>query len=84
MESWATSLKQAGIASAVFPLPELLANKGDLKELRLGAAKCGGRRAVRGTRRVANGQLPEPRGGAERDHRGRVLDSGPATRIRCS
>jgi len=42
MESWAYQLKQEGIASEVFPIPEMLAGKtGDVKELRLAAAKCG-------------------------------------------
>lgn len=41
METWATSLKSSGIASEVFPLPEMLTGKGDVKELRLAAAKCG-------------------------------------------
>jgi rhombotail lipoprotein len=43
MEPWAAALKQEGIASEVFPLPEMLVGKsgGDVKELRLAAAKCG-------------------------------------------
>ena len=42
MEAWANTLKQEGIASEVFPIPEMLAGKGgDVKELRLAAAKCG-------------------------------------------
>jgi rhombotail lipoprotein len=41
METWAAALKQEGVVSEVIPLPEMLAGKGDLKELRLAAAKCG-------------------------------------------
>lgn len=41
METTAKTLIQEGIASQVFPLPEMLAGKGDVKELRLAAAKCG-------------------------------------------
>jgi hypothetical protein len=44
MEGWTGALKKDGIAADVFPLPEMLAGKGekgDLKELRLAAAKCG-------------------------------------------
>jgi rhombotail lipoprotein len=42
METWAYALKKEGIASEVFPLPEMLTGKGsDVKELRLAAAKCG-------------------------------------------
>jgi rhombotail lipoprotein len=41
MEQWATALKAEGIATDVFPLPELLAGKGEAKELRLAAAQCG-------------------------------------------
>jgi rhombotail lipoprotein len=42
MEPWAAALKREGIASEVFPLPEMLTGKGgDVKELRLAAAKCG-------------------------------------------
>jgi rhombotail lipoprotein len=42
METWANQLKQEGIASEVFPIPEMLKGKsGDVKELRLAAAKCG-------------------------------------------
>jgi hypothetical protein len=41
MEPWAAALKAEGIATEVFPLPEMLAGKGDAKELRLAAAKCG-------------------------------------------
>ncbi len=41
MEHWAAVLKKEGIAADVFPLPDLLTGKGDVKELRLAAAKCG-------------------------------------------
>lgn len=42
MEGWAATLKREGIAGEVFPLPEMLVAKGgDVKELRLAAAKCG-------------------------------------------
>ena len=41
MEQWAATLKTDGIAADVFPLPDMLAGKGDVKELRLAAAKCG-------------------------------------------
>ena len=41
MERWAATLKQEGIASEVFPLPDMLAPNGNVKELRLAAAKCG-------------------------------------------
>lgn len=41
MERWSAALKTDGIASEVFPLPEMLTGKGDVKELRLAAAKCG-------------------------------------------
>ncbi len=41
MEQWSTALKTDGIAADVFPLPDMLAGKGDVKELRLAAAKCG-------------------------------------------
>jgi len=41
METWAAALKHEGIAGEVFPLPEMLAGKGDVRELRLAAAKCG-------------------------------------------
>jgi len=41
LESCAAVLKQEGIASEVFPLPEMLSGKGDPKELRLAAARCG-------------------------------------------
>jgi len=41
MEQWAAALKKDGIASEVFPLPEMLTGRGDVKELRLAAAKCG-------------------------------------------
>ena len=44
MEVWADALRKEKIAADVFPLPEMLAgkgDKGDLKELRLAAAKCG-------------------------------------------
>lgn len=40
-EPLAAALKQEGIASDVFPLPEMLVGKGELKDLQLGAAKCG-------------------------------------------
>ena len=41
LEPVAAALKSEGIAAAVFPLPEMLVGKGDAKELRLAAAKCG-------------------------------------------
>ena len=41
MKAWGDALKSEGIATDVFPLPEMLAGKGDAKELRLAAAKCG-------------------------------------------
>ncbi len=44
MEVWANALKKEGIASDVFTLPQILtarSDKGDLKELRVAAAKCG-------------------------------------------
>ncbi len=41
MEQVAATLKQEGVASEVFLLPDMLAGKGDVKELRLAAAKCG-------------------------------------------
>lgn len=44
MEVWATALKKEGIAADVFTLPQILtakSDKGDLKELRVAAAKCG-------------------------------------------
>jgi hypothetical protein len=41
LEPWAAALKHEGIASEVFPLPDMLTGKGDAKELRLAAAKCG-------------------------------------------
>jgi hypothetical protein len=45
MQQWAGELKREGIASDVFPLPELVVNSGDgktdVKGLRLAAAKCG-------------------------------------------
>ena len=42
MEAWANQLKADGIASDVFPLPEMLLGKdNDVKSLRLAAAKCG-------------------------------------------
>ncbi|MCI0703822.1 MAG: hypothetical protein L0241_22410 [Planctomycetia bacterium] len=41
LEKWAATLKEEGIATEVFPLPEMLAGKGEVKELRLAAAQCG-------------------------------------------
>ena len=44
MEVWANTLKKEGIAADVFTLPQILtakSDKGDLKELRVAAAKCG-------------------------------------------
>jgi hypothetical protein len=44
MEAWASVLKKEGIATDVFTLPQILtakSDKGDLKELRVAAAKCG-------------------------------------------
>jgi hypothetical protein len=38
---WAAALKQEGIAAEVFQLPEMLVGKGEAKDLRLAAAKCG-------------------------------------------
>lgn len=40
-EALAATLKKEGVASDVFPLPEMLAGKGELKDLRLAAAQCG-------------------------------------------
>jgi len=45
MQQWAVELQREGIASDVFPLPELVVNnndgKTDVKGLRLAAARCG-------------------------------------------
>ncbi len=45
MQQWAAELKREGIASDVFPLPDLLVStndgKTDVKALRLAAARCG-------------------------------------------
>jgi hypothetical protein len=45
MQQWAAALKNEGIASEVFPLPELVVNnsdgKTDVKALRIAAARCG-------------------------------------------
>jgi hypothetical protein len=41
MEQWAATLKQEGIAADVFPLPDLLIGKGEVKDLRYAAAQCG-------------------------------------------
>lgn len=41
MEQWAATLKQEGIVAEVIPLPEMLVKDGNLKELRLAAARCG-------------------------------------------
>src|SRR5579872_1158303 len=45
MQLWANELKHEGIASDVFPLPELVVNntdgKTDVRALRLAAARCG-------------------------------------------
>jgi len=41
MDKWGEALKAEGIAAEIFPLPEMLAGKGEVKELRLAAAKCG-------------------------------------------
>jgi len=41
LEALATALKKEGVASDVLPLPEMLAGKGELKDLRLAAAQCG-------------------------------------------
>lgn len=41
LEPWAAALKHEGIAAEVFPLPEMLVGKGEAKDLRLAAAKCG-------------------------------------------
>ena len=41
LEQTVATLKAEGIVADVFPLPEMLTGKGDVKELRLAAAKCG-------------------------------------------
>lgn len=41
LEALAQALKHEGVASDVIPLPELLAGKGETKDLRLAAAQCG-------------------------------------------
>ena len=41
LKTWSETLIQEGVASEVFMLPEMLAGKGDVKELRLASAKCG-------------------------------------------
>lgn len=41
LESWAATLKDEGIASDAFLLPDMIVGKGDLKEVRLAAARCG-------------------------------------------
>lgn len=41
MEALAALLKQEGVASEVLVLPDLLAGKGEMKDLRLAAAQCG-------------------------------------------
>jgi hypothetical protein len=41
MDLWAATLKKEGIAADVFPLPEMLSGKGEVKDLRLAAAQCG-------------------------------------------
>ena len=41
LEQWAATLKHEGITAEVFPLPEMLVGKGEVKDLRLAAAKCG-------------------------------------------
>ena len=41
MEPWAATLKKEGIATEVFPLPDMLAGKGEMQQLRVAAAKCG-------------------------------------------
>ncbi len=41
LEQLAATLKAEGIASEVFPLPDMLSGKGEMKELRLAAAQCG-------------------------------------------
>jgi len=41
MEQWVATLKQEGIVADVIPLPEMLVKDGNLKELRLAAARCG-------------------------------------------
>jgi hypothetical protein len=41
LDQCAAALKKDGIVAEVFPLPEILVGKGDLKELRLAAARCG-------------------------------------------
>jgi hypothetical protein len=41
LDQCVAALKKDGIVAEVFPLPEILAGKGELKELRLAAARCG-------------------------------------------
>lgn len=41
LDALAAALKNEGVASDVLPLPEMLAGKGELKDLRLAAAQCG-------------------------------------------
>jgi hypothetical protein len=41
MDVWIAALKKEGVVAEVFPLPEMLAGKGETKELRLAAAQCG-------------------------------------------
>jgi hypothetical protein len=41
MDQWIAALKKEGIASEVFPIPEMLAGRGDTRELRYAAAQCG-------------------------------------------
>jgi hypothetical protein len=41
LESWAATLKDQGIAADAFLLPEMIVSRGELKEVRLAAARCG-------------------------------------------
>lgn len=41
LDQCAAALKRDGIVADVFPLPEILVGKGEMKELRLAAARCG-------------------------------------------
>jgi hypothetical protein len=41
LDQCVAALKKEGIVAEAFPLPEILVGKGDLKELRLAAARCG-------------------------------------------
>ena len=41
LEPLAAALRREGIATEVFPLPDMLTGKGDMKEVRVAAARCG-------------------------------------------